>query len=31
MNAFIARRHFGMGAMLYRLRARVDMLAHLPP
>jgi aarF domain-containing kinase len=25
MNAFIERWYFGMGAMLYRLRARVDM------
>jgi predicted unusual protein kinase regulating ubiquinone biosynthesis (AarF/ABC1/UbiB family) len=27
MNAFIARWYFGMGAMLYRLRARVDVRA----
>ena len=27
MNAFIARWYFGMTAMLYRLRARVDMRA----
>ena len=27
MNAFIARWYFGMAAMLYRLRARVDMRA----
>ena len=27
MNAFIARWYFGMAAMLYRLRARVDVRA----
>ena len=27
MNAFVARWYFGMGAMLYRLRARVDVRA----
>ena len=31
MNAFIARWYFGMAAMLYRLRARVERAGDLPP